>query len=90
MTDYGADQARTIRLLTQSLAEMDHLRETSALREVLLDLSYALANLTGPVGVLTDAWVQQSPDGTSPNGDLPDAYALMSVAASLRQLAHNT
>ncbi|MFF8716194.1 hypothetical protein ACF07T_32885 [Streptomyces sp. NPDC015184] len=90
MTDYGADQARTIRVLAQSLAEMDQLRETSALREVLLDLSYALANLAGPIGALTDAWVEQSIDGTSPDGDLPDTDALVTVAANLRQLADNT
>ncbi|MFE9317869.1 hypothetical protein ACFYNV_22620 [Streptomyces albidoflavus] len=89
MPDYGADQARTIRVLSQNLAELDHLRDTSALREVLLDLSYALANLAGPVGALTDAWVERAAVPT-PDGGLPDPTALMAVAGDLRQLADNT
>ncbi len=84
----GADEAYAIRANAALLAEIDTLRETSSLREVLLDLSYALANLAGPVGALTDAWVEQG--GESPDGDLPDADALLTVAANLRQLADNT
>lgn len=86
----GANEAATIRDHTRQLAEIDNLGDTSSLREVLLDLSYALANLAGPVGALTDAWVEQSEDGTSPDGDLPDADLLVAVAADLRQLADNT
>jgi hypothetical protein len=86
----GADEAHTIRVLAARLAKIENLHATSALREVLLDLSYALASLAGPVGALTDAWVEQSVDGTTPDGDLPDADVLLTLAADLRQLADNT
>ncbi|MBX9425472.1 hypothetical protein [Streptomyces lateritius] len=84
----GADQAHALRITTQVLAETDNLRNTSSLREVLLDLSYALANLAGPIGALTDAWVEQG--GEAPDGDLPDVDALVILAADLRQMADNT
>lgn len=84
----GLEEAHAIRTASRALAEIDNLANTSSLREVLLDLSYSLANLAGPVGALTDAWVAQG--GEAPDGDLPDADALVIVAAELRQLADNT
>ena len=85
----GTDQAHTIRVLAASLAEIDNLRDTSSMREVLLDLSYALANLAGPIGALTDQWVTER-DGIDVPDELPDTDALTEFAASLRHLADNT
>lgn len=87
----GADQAHTIRVLAARLAEIDNLRETSSMREVLLDLSYALANLAGPIGALTDQWIAER-DGVDvpPADELPDTEALLSIAAAVRHLADNT
>lgn len=85
----GADQAHTIRVLAAGLAEIDNLRETSSMREVLLDLSYALANLVGPIGALTDQWVEER-GGVDVPDELPDADALTEFAARVRHLADNT
>lgn len=92
MTDLnhvGADEARAIRDHARQLAEIDNLRDTSSLREVLLDLSHALADLAGPIRALTDAWVAQSDGIEPPDGDLPDANVLVILAADVRQLADN-
>lgn len=83
----GADEARALRDTAARLAEIDNLRETSSLREVLLDLSYALASLTGPVGALADAWAEEQ-GGRYP-ADMPDPDALTNVAAALRHCANN-
>ncbi|MFE5864322.1 hypothetical protein [Streptomyces virginiae] len=91
MTDLnhlGDNETNTLRNSSQALAEIDNLRDTSSLREVLLDLSHTLANLAGPIGALTYAWVEQG--GRAPDGDLPDADVLVVVAADLRQMADNT
>ena len=85
----GADEARTLRDTAAQLAEIDDLRDTSSLREVLLDLSYALANLAGPIGALTDQWVTER-DGVDVPGELPDTDALTEFAARVRHLADNT
>lgn len=85
----GADEAFAIRDYAAHLAEIDNLRETSSMREVLLDLSYALANLAGPIGALTDQWVAER-DGVDTPKDLPDADVLTAFAADLRHLADNT
>lgn len=87
----GADEAQTIRDTTARLAEIDDLRNTSSLREVLLDLSYALANLAGPIGALVDEWIAErgGVDVPSPEG-LPDADVLTALAADVRHLADNT
>lgn len=87
----GADQAHTIRVLAARLAEIDNLRDTSSLREVLFDLSHAFASLAGPVGALTDEWVAQRGGVDVPPADeLPDTGALVVLAANLRHLADNT
>jgi hypothetical protein len=87
----GADEAATLRDTAARLAEIDNLRETSSLREVLLDLSYALANLVGPIGVLTDEWIAERNGVDVPGADdLPDTEALVAIAAAVRHLADNT
>ncbi|MEU3283246.1 hypothetical protein [Streptomyces antibioticus] len=87
----GADEAHTIRDTAARLAEIDNLRETSAMREVLLDLSHALANLAGPIGALTDEWIAERNGVDVPDADdLPDTDALMAFAAAIRHLADNT
>lgn len=91
MTDLnhlGADEARAIRDNAARLAEIDNLRDTSSLREVLLDLSYALASLAGPVGVLADAWAEEQ-SGCYP-ADMPNPDDLTNVAAALRYCANNS
>ncbi|MCJ0875658.1 hypothetical protein [Streptomyces sp. AP-93] len=91
MTDLihlGDNETHMLRITSQALAEIDNLRNTSSLREVLLDLSYTLANLAGPIGALTDAWVEQG--GQATDGGLPDADVLAVVAADLRHMADNT
>jgi hypothetical protein len=85
----GADQAHTIRVLAAGLAEIDNLRNTSSMREVLLDLSYALANLAGPIGALTDEWIRER-GGVDVPDELPDADTLTEFAARVRHLADNT
>lgn len=87
----GADEAHAIRNLAAQLAEIDDLRNTSSLREVLLDLSYALASLTGPIGALVDEWIAERDgvDVPSPE-ELPDVDALTALAAAVRHLADNT
>ncbi|QCX82159.1 hypothetical protein C9F11_42895 (plasmid) [Streptomyces sp. YIM 121038] len=81
----GADEARTLRATAALLAEADDLRNTSARREVLLDLSYALANLAGPVGALVDACAEEQ-GGCYP-ADMPDPDTLTDLAAKLRRCA---
>lgn len=81
----GSDEAHTIRAVAAQLAEIDNLRNTSALREVLLDLSYALANLTGPIGAVLDAWAEERDEPV----DMPDLDALTALAAALRHAANN-
>ncbi|MGW2861930.1 hypothetical protein [Streptomyces sp. NPDC001205] len=88
LNQLGTDEARVIRDTAARLAEIDNLRATSSLREVMLDLSYALASLAGPVGVLADAWAEEQ-GGCYP-ADLPDPDALTTVAADLRHCADNT
>ena len=94
MTDLnhlGADEAQTIRDSAARLAEIDDLRNTSSLREVLLDLSYALASLAGPIGALVDEWITERGGVDVPDSDeLPDADALTAFAAAVRHLADNT
>lgn len=87
----GADEASTLRITAAHLAEIDNLRDTSSLREVLLDLSYALANLAGPIGALVDEWITErgGVDVPSPE-ELPDIDALTAFAANVRHLADNT
>lgn len=82
----GADEAHTIRAAAAQLAEIDNLRDTSALREVLLDLSYALADLTGPVGTVLDAWAEERDEPV----DMPDVDVLTDFAAVLRHAADNS
>jgi hypothetical protein len=84
----GAVEARAIRDNAARLAELDNLGDTSSLREVLLDLSYALASLAGPVGALADAWAEQQ-GGCYP-ADMPNPDELTNVAAGLRHCADNT
>ncbi|MFF9309969.1 hypothetical protein ACF1BS_03570 [Streptomyces sp. NPDC014748] len=84
----GADEARALRDNAARLAEIDNLRETSSLREVLLDLSYTLASLAGPVGALADVWAEEQ--GGCYLADMPDPDALTNVAAALRHCANNT
>jgi hypothetical protein len=86
---FGADEAAALRDTAAQLAEIDSLRETSSLREVLLDLSYTLVNLAGPIGALTDQWVTER-DGVDVPDELPDADELTELAARLRHLADNT
>lgn len=86
INDRGADQARTIRVLAASLAEIDDLASTSALREILLDLSYALANLAGPVGAVLDAWAEEQPQPV----EVPDVDVLTDIAGALRHAANNS
>jgi hypothetical protein len=81
----GATEAETIRSVAAQLAEIDDLANTSALREVLLDLSYALANLAGPVGALIDAWNDTAVEPVD-----TDVDALTDIAAVLRHCANNT
>lgn len=94
MTDLnhlGSDEAQTIRDVSARLAEIDDLRQTSSLREVLLDLSCTLANLAGPLGALTDEWVAERGGVDVPDPeDLPDADVLIVLAANVRHLADNT
>jgi hypothetical protein len=85
----GADEAATLRDAAALLAEIDDLRTTSSLREVLLDLSYALANLVGPIGALTDEWVEGR-GGVDVPDELPDVDTLAVLAARIRHLADNT
>jgi hypothetical protein len=85
----GADEAEALRDFSARLAEIDNLRQTSSLREVLLDLSYALANLAGPIGTLTDQWVAER-DGIDVPEELPDVDQLTELAARVRHLADNT
>jgi hypothetical protein len=87
----GADEAHAIRELSAQLAEIDDLRNTSSLREVLLDLSYALASLAGPVGALTDQWADEQ-DGAPAlaAADLPNPDVLEDLAGRLRHMADNT
>lgn len=87
----GADEAQAIRDHAAHLAEIDNLRATSSMREVLLDLSYALASLAGPIGALVDEWIAErgGVDVPSPE-ELPDTDALTALAANLRHLADNT
>jgi len=85
----GADEARTLRDTAARLAEIDNLRNTSSLREVLLDLSHALANLVGPIGALTDEWVEER-GGVDVPDELPDVDTLTVLAARIRHLADNT
>lgn len=92
MTDLnhlGADEAQTLRDTATLLAEIDNLRETSSMREVLLDLSYALANLAGPIGALTDEWIRER-GGVDVPDELPDTDVLTEFAARVRHLADNT
>lgn len=87
----GTDEASTIRDYAALLGEIDNLRETSSMREVLLDLSYALANLAGPIGALVDEWIRERGGVDVPGPDeLPDADALTEFAARVRHLADNT
>ncbi|MFJ6566574.1 hypothetical protein ACIQNU_04090 [Streptomyces sp. NPDC091292] len=87
----GADEAQAIRDASARLAEIDNLRTTSSLREVLLDLSCALASLAGPVGVLTDEWIaERGGVDVPPAEELPDTDVLVALAANLRHLADNT
>lgn len=81
----GADEARELRDTSRRLAEIDNLRQTGSLREVLTDLSYTLANLAGPIGALIDQWVAGH-DGV----DVPDTDVLTEFAAHVRRLAANT
>jgi hypothetical protein len=83
----GSDEAHTIRTAAAQLAEIDNLRDTSSLREVLLDLSYALANLAGPVGAVLDQWVEEW-DGEPV--EIPDLDALINIAGALRHAANNS
>lgn len=84
----GADEALTLRDASARLAEIDNLRKTSSMREVLLDLSYALANLAGPVGTLTDEWIEER-GGVDVPDELPDTEVLTEFAARVRHLADN-
>lgn len=87
----GADEAHAIRELTAQLAEIDDLRNTSSMREVLLDLSYALASLAGPIGALVDQWIEERGGVDVPGPEeLPDPDELTAFAASVRHLADNT
>lgn len=87
----GADEAAALRDTAAQLAELDNLRDTSSLREVLLDLSYTLANLVGPVAALTDQWIfERGGVDVPPAEELPDPDALTVIAANLRHLANNT
>lgn len=81
----GAAEAETIRSTAARLAEIDDLANTSALREILLDLSYALANLAGPVGALLDTWNETAVEPVD-----TDVDALTDIAAVLRNCANNT
>ncbi|QLJ06757.1 hypothetical protein HZZ00_37645 (plasmid) [Streptomyces sp. NEAU-sy36] len=81
----GAAEAETLRSTAARLAEIDGLADTSALREVLLDLSYALASLTGPVGALLDTWNETAVEPVD-----SDVDALTDIAAVLRHCANNT
>lgn len=89
LNHFGADEAATLRATAARLAEIDNLRATSSMREVLLDLSYALASLAGPIGALTDQWVAER-DGVEVPDELPDTDALTEFAARVRHLADNT
>lgn len=87
----GADEAAALRDTAAHLAEIDNLRDTSSLREVLLDLSYTLANLVGPIAALADQWVVERGGVDVPAAEeLPDPDALTVIAANLRHLADNT
>ncbi|MGW4493816.1 hypothetical protein [Streptomyces sp. NPDC004376] len=87
----GAEEALTLRETAARLAEIDDLRRTSSMREILLDLSYTLANLVGPIGALTDEWIAERDGVDVPDPeDLPDTDALIAIAANLRHLADNT
>lgn len=87
----GADEAAALRNTAARLAEIDNLRDTSSLREVLLDLSYTLASLAGPVGALTDEWIAERNGVDVPDADeLPDTDSLVAIAAAVRHLADNT
>lgn len=81
----GAAEAEAIRSTAARLAEIDDLANTGALREVLLDLSYALADLAGPIGALIDAWNDTAAEPVESEAD-----ALTDVAAVLRHCANNT
>ncbi|MFJ9037931.1 hypothetical protein ACIRF8_15225 [Streptomyces sp. NPDC102406] len=84
----GAAEAVAIRENAARLAELDNLGDTSSLREILLDLSHALADLSGPVAKLADAWAEQQ-GGCYP-ADMPNPDDLTNVAAALRHCANNT
>lgn len=84
----GAVEARAIRDNAARLAELDNLGDTSSLREVLLDLSHALADLAEPVGKLAGAWAEEQ-GGCYP-ADMPNPDDLTNVAAALRHCANNT
>lgn len=94
MTDLnhlGTDEAEEIRFHAARLAEIDNLRNTSSMREVLLDLSHALASLAGPIGALVDQWIEERGGVDVPGpGELPEPDALTAFAASVRHLADNT
>jgi hypothetical protein len=81
----GRSEARDIRDTAAQLAEIDNLHATGALQEVLVDLSYALANLAGPIGALLDVWADQQDEETPT--DMPDVDSLTDVAAALRHCA---
>jgi hypothetical protein len=83
----GSEEAHTIRAAAAQLAEIDNLRNTSSLREVLLDLSYALANLAGPIGAVLDQWAEEQ---TGEPFEIPDLDALIDVAGALRHAANNS
>lgn len=88
---FGADEAKTLRDTAAQLAEIDNLRQTSSMREIFLDLSYALANIAGPIGTLTDQWIEERGGADVPDSDeLPDPDELTEFAARVRHLADNT
>lgn len=91
LNHFGADDAEEIRSHAVHLAEIDNLRSTSSMREVLLDLSYALASLAGPIGALVDQWIEERGGVDVPRyEELPDTDALTAFAANVRHLADNT
>lgn len=85
--DRGQTQAATIRTAARELAEIANLGDTGALREILLDLSYALADLSGPLRELAEAWAETAVD---PDAQPLDPDVLDALAGQLRHCANNT